>query len=323
MVKNIRKKITLFFVSNLIWVILIATYLSFSILHRAFFNLGFIERLIYFSIPLGFIVLAETVCLMTGVFDISVGQMTGLITMLSALLILNNLQGVPGLLLVFLPLIVGAACGMINGFLVGIIKLNPFLATLGTYLVFMGAKLEVSGASTLFGLPESYIFIGSNIYATIALFSAVFLVLYYVINKTTFGHHVYAIGGNPAVSQMLGINKNRIYFLMFMLSGILCGFAALVYTGLVHAASPTVASNALFMALAGAVLAGVSLSGGRGSLLNVLGGILFIQVVEAGLTMLAVSVFMRQIFFGLLVIFAIIVNRSREKLRDKLLRDSK
>jgi ribose/xylose/arabinose/galactoside ABC-type transport system permease subunit len=118
---------------------------------------------------------------------------------------------------------------------------------------------------------------------------------------------------------MLGINRTRVIFIVYTISGVLCGFAALTYTGFVNAASPTVAADTVFMAFAGAILAGVFINGGRGSLLNVLGGILLITVIEAGLTMMSVSVYTRQILFGVLVIVAIILNRSTAKLKDKIL----
>ena len=321
MVNNVRERITLFLIENLIWVILAGIYVSFAVIHPAFWTPEFFLRLIYFSVPLGFIVLAQATCLLAGLFDISVGQMTGLTTMLSAKLILETgfFQEAPGYLLIFLPLIIGSGCGMLNGFLVGKIGLNPFLATLGTYLVFYGAKLETTGATTIFGLPKSYMIFGGEVMPTILLFFIITGVLYIVLTKTRFGYHVYSLGSNPEVSEMLGVNKSKIYFFVYVISGLLCGFAALTYTGFVAVASPTVASGAVFMTFAGAVLAGVSIRGGRGSTFNVIGGILLITVIEGGLTMLEMSVYMRQIFFGGLVIVAILVNRTRERLRDKIL----
>ncbi|MCW4017929.1 MAG: ABC transporter permease [Candidatus Bathyarchaeota archaeon] len=320
MSKLTRNRISLLLIDNLIWIILAGIYLSFAVILPSFRNPIFLFKIIYFSIPLGFIILAEATCLIAGVFDISVGQLTGLVTMLSAVLIVDTgyFAGVPSFLLVLLPLALGLGFGALNGFLVGKLKLNPFLATLGTYLIFYGAKLQTTGASTVAGLPEAYL-LGGDSTSTILLFLAVFVVLYFIITRTRFGHHVYSIGGNSNTSEMLGVNKSKIYFLVYLISGILCGFAALTYTGFVSAASPTVASDTVFMAFAGAILAGVSINGGRGSMFNVVGGILLITVIAAGLTMLSVSVYWRQVLFGVLVIVAIIVNKSREKLRDRIL----
>jgi ribose/xylose/arabinose/galactoside ABC-type transport system permease subunit len=316
-----RERISLFLIENSIWVILSVIYVSFAVIQPAFRSPSFFFTLFYFSVPIGFIILAEAVCLITGVFDISVGQMTGFITMLSAKIILSLdfFQVIPGYLLVFLPLLFGIALGMLNGFLVGKIKLNPFLATLGMFLVFLGAKLETSGATTLFGLPEGYLIFGGEIIPTLILFVIVVIFLYILLTKTSFGCHIYGLGGNAEASEMLGVNKAKIYFLVYTISGLLCGFAALTYTGFVSAASPTVASDTVFMAFAGAILAGVSIHGGRGSIVNVIGGILLISIIEGGLTMVQMSVYTRQIIFGALVIVAIIVNRTRERLRDRIL----
>ncbi len=321
MIKDTSKKVTLILIENLIWIIFAGIYILFAVVHPAFRNPNFFLRLVYFSVPLGFIILAEATCLLSGVFDLSVGQLTGLITMLSAVLIVNEnlFQGIPGYLLILLPLVLGLGFGAINGLLVGRLKLNPFLATLGTYLVFFGAKLQATGASTVTGFPADYLIFGSENVPTILLFFVIFGVLFFILTKTRFGYHLYSVGGNPDASEMLGINRSRLYFLVYLISGILCGFAALTYTGFVGAASPTVASDTVFMAFAGAILAGVSISGGRGSIVNVIGGILLISTIEGGLTMLEVSVYERQILFGALVIIAIVVNKTREKLRDRIL----
>jgi len=321
MMKDTSKRITLFFIENLIWLILAGIYVFFVVIHPAFRNIDFLFRLIFFSIPLGFIILAEATCLLAGVFDLSVGQLTGLVTMLSAVLIVNAglSQSIPSLLLIPLPLILGLGFGVLNGFLVGKLKLNPFLATLGTYLVFYGAKLQATGASTVSRFPAAYLIFGRETIPTILLFILVFGMLYFILTKTRFGYHLYSVGGNPDASEMLGVNKSKIYFLVYAISGVLCGLAALTYTGFVGAASPTVASDTVFMAFAGAILAGVSINGGRGSIVNVIGGILLISTIEGGLTMLEVSVYFRQILFGALVIIAIIVNKTRERLRDRIL----
>lgn len=321
MSRNMRDKITLLFIENLIWPILIGIYVFFAIVNPAFRSPSFLYQLVYFSVPIGFVILAEAVCLLAGVFDLSVGQLTGLTTMLSADMIvgMNLFHGYQGYLLVLLPLVISLCLGFLNSILVGKLKLNPFLATLGTYLVFYGAKLQTTGAATVSGLPGSYLIFGAQIVPTILLFFIVSVVLYFVLNKTRFGLHVYSTGSNSETSEMLGINKGNIYVLVYLISGLLCGFAALAYTGFVGAASPTVASDTVFMAFAGAILAGISINGGRGSILNVIGGVLLIGTIEGGLTMLQMSVYMRQVFFGALVIVAILVNRAREKLRDRIL----
>jgi ribose/xylose/arabinose/galactoside ABC-type transport system permease subunit len=321
MIRDTSKRVTLFFIDNLIWIILAGIYFLFVALNPGFQSLNFFYRLVYFSIPLGFIVLAEAICLLAGVFDLSVGQLTGLVTMASAVLIVKTslFQGVPDFLLVLIPLIMGLGLGAFNGFLVGKLKLNPFLATLGTYLVFYGAKLQATGASTVYGFPDVYLIFGGEAIPTILVFFLIFGVLYFLLTKTRFGYHVYSVGSNPEASEMLGVRKSKIYFLVYLISGILCGFAALAYTGFVGAASPTVASDTVFMAFAGAILAGVSINGGRGSIVNVIGGILLISTIEGGLTMLDVSVYYRQVLFGTLVIVAIVINKARERLRDRLL----
>jgi ribose/xylose/arabinose/galactoside ABC-type transport system permease subunit len=177
-----KKKISLLLLDNMIWLILAGIYLVFALMLPAFWSPSFFFKLIYFSVPLGFIILAVATCLIAGVFDISVGQLTGFVAVLSATLIVDGyFSGLPTPLLILLPLLLGLGCGALNGFLVGKLKLNPFLATLGTYLVFYGAKLQISGASTISGLPEVYLLFGGESIPTILLFAGVFAVLLFIL----------------------------------------------------------------------------------------------------------------------------------------------
>jgi len=119
---------------------------------------------------------------------------------------------------------------------------------------------------------------------------------------------------------MLGINKGIMYFFAYLIAGFFCGMSALFYTGFLFAIDPYTATDALFPAFAAAVIGGISLKGGRGSVINIFAGLILLAVIEAGLSMFAVSPFLREIVFGCLVIGAIVINRLRDSVRDRILR---
>lgn len=318
MVDVSRKRIMLVLIDNLVWVLVIGFYIIFGFLHPTMFNVSHLEFIIYSSVPVGFIILAEAIVLLSGNFDLSVGQITGFTAMVSGFLIIRCGLSAPVYVLILLPILVGLACGALNGFLVGKVGLNPFLATLGTYMIFFGGTLEVS-STTIYGFPESYLIFGYEPIPTIFLLIITIIILHLVLSKTRFGISFYATGSDARSSRMLGINTGNMYFYAYLIAGALCGVAGLIYTGYLTAVPPSTADGTVFMAFAGAVLGGISLRGGRGSITNVLGGILLISIFESGLTMLAISTFMRRIFFGVLVVVAILINKYREKIKDRIL----
>jgi len=308
----------LFLLNNLIWVLLLGLYCGFGMFHHSLLTLDGFSFIVYSSVPIGFIVLAEAIALLSGNFDVSVGEITGFAAMASAYLITRYFYTAPIFLIIFLPLLIGLCWGAFNGFFIGKLKLNPFLVTLGTFFLCYGGTLEISSC-TIYNLPKNYLFLGNNLQTSIITFFIFVAIFAYVIFKTTIGTRFMSVGSNPTSSRMVGINIGNYYLFTFMIIGLLCGMAAIMYTGYLNSVPSTIADNTVFMAFAGAILGGISLRGGRGSITNVVGGVLMISVLNAGLTMFNISPFIRQILFGLLIIVAIILNRSIESSRDRIL----
>lgn len=315
-----KEKSLLFFLDQISWILVLIFYLAFAMLKpQAMLNLKTLHFMIYASIPIGFIVIAEAICLITGNFDLSVGQIAGLAGMASATVLLH--YNIPVYLALLLPIFFGALCGMLNGFLVGFRKLNPFLVTLGTFIAFDGLTLAIQPKSVWGGdLPELYMWMGSNEIVSILIFIISLVILALLLKHTRFGIHLYSTGGDRESTSMLGVNTGKMIFFAFTISGILCGFSALMYTGFCNGVPMNMADGALFPAFAGAVIGGVSLTGGRGSVIGAFGGILLVGVLQGGLSMLAVSPEFRMIAFGFLVIAAILIDKARATSRDRLLR---
>jgi len=276
--------------------------------------------ILYSSIPLGFLVVAESIPLITGNFDLSVGQMTGLVAMATGYILMRNPTLNPVLAFI-MPFAFGALCGTLNGFLVGILNLNPFLSTLGTFLLFDGLTLMIHPQS-IWGndIPKYYTTFGGTDYTAIVFFMASLIVLGLALKYTGVGIHIYATGGDKESAAMLGIRTSLVVFLAYTLAGLFSGASALIYIGFVNGVPLNLADAAIFSAFAGAVIGGISLTGGRGSIVNSFAGCLVVGILEAGLTMFAISPELRKASTGVLVIFAILLDRIRINYRDRLLR---
>jgi len=283
------------------------------------FSLEFILFMIHSVVPLGLLVMAETIALLSGNLDLSIAAMAGFVAISSGVILAAN-RAIPGYVAVLLPIAIGILCGCLNGFLIGPLKFNPFLVTLGTLMIFDGGTFMISKSDVVATvLPDLYLFAGDP-YVAIVTFLAILAFFAVLMKYTRFGLHLYYAGGGPVTASMMGINLGRTYFATFALSGLLTGLAALYYTGYIHTAAITLADGSLFPALAGAVIGGVSLSGGRGAVQNAFAGTVLLGVIEAGLSMFAISSEARIVSYGVMVIGAIVVNRVRDDVRDRLLR---
>ena len=190
---------------------------------------------------------------------------------------------------------------------------------MGTFIAFDGATLLLHPYPIYEGFSDFYLALGGIDYIAIPIAIVILIILQFILMNTRFGNHIYAVGGNPASSRMLGVNPNKMYVAIYTISGIFAGLSALFYTGFLSTVPPALADGNVFLAFAGAIIGGISLEGGRGSMINAFAGVLFLGVVEAGLAMFNVSPFLRKMVYGVLVILAIILNRYRSNLRDKIL----
>ncbi|HOQ51639.1 MAG TPA: ABC transporter permease, partial [Candidatus Atribacteria bacterium] len=256
----------------------------------------------------------------SGNFDLSIGEIAGFSAMVTAVITVKS--GLPGYLGIILVVLIGGLCGAFNGLLVGKIRLNPFLVTLGTSIMFDWLTMVVRRGSVL-GLPAVYLAPGGarvfGVYLAIFILLGFAILLAFVLAKTIWGSNLYSVGGNIEATRRCGINTDKVVFSAFVVAGMLAGISGLLYTGYMGVATSNLADGTVFMAFAGAVIGGVSLTGGRGSILNALGGTLLLGIIEAGLTMMAIDPAWQGTFTGVLVLVAILLNQSRQILRDRIL----
>lgn len=318
-----RDQIILNLFDNISWPILLITVVTFSVLlPESFPTYRNFEFLIYSSAALGLIVLAEAICLISGNFDLSVGSIAGFSGMFTALAITNWFPGLGGIEGVILILLVGALLGFLNGFSVSYLGVNPFLQTLAFFIIFRSAVTMLSTRSVS-GLPETYLFLGGakvfGIPFAILFVFAIYGAVWFWLNYMRSGIALYSIGGNEVSAREAGIDTQFLVMLVFVISGILSALGGLLFTGFLGAATTTLAQNTVFPAFAAAVIGGISLTGGRGNVLNAFGGVLLLATVESGLVMFRVEANMVNTINGLILLGAIFLFTFGERYRHRVL----
>jgi len=209
-------------------------------------------------------------------------------------------------------LIVGCIVGFLNGLIITKFKLNAFVATFGTMIVVGGFTTFFTKGQAVTILPDFLTAVGVLKIGRLPLLVWITLGLYIIaiilVGKTKLGRYMYAVGGNPDAAYKFGIDPNRITLFAFMVSGFLAAVAGWLLIARMQTATPAMAGDMLFEVVASCVIGGVSLSGGRGTILGVLGGVILLSMFRTALNILDVSVYIVEVIRGILILIAIIID---------------
>ena len=255
-----------------------------------------------------------TIVMVMNDFDLSVGSMASLSGIVAAMLFT---AGYPVWVGLSVALLVGAFGGLFNGFLVSVVGILPFVATLGTLTVFSGLAFLLSDGKTIFGrdIPSSFsgfaragIEIGDVKVPMLTITAGlVIFICWAILEHTNFGRRLYAIGGNKEASYLAGIKVVRLRLIAFSLTGLGAAGAGLMYAARVASANPTQGSGLMLDAIA-AVFLGMTMSRrGEPKVVYTLVGVLILGVLDNGMTQLRVDSYVREIFVGLIVLAAVAV----------------
>ncbi|MFC3210085.1 ribose ABC transporter permease [Planomicrobium okeanokoites] len=255
-----------------------------------------------------------TFVILTGGIDLSVGSILALTGAVTAGMMAS---GVDPILAMFVGLLLGALLGAFNGVIIAKGKVAPFIATLATMTIYRGITLVYTEGRPVSGIGDGGAFqmlgrgyfLGIPIPVVTMIIS--FLILYFILKKTTFGRRVYAVGGNEEASILSGINADRIKIYVYSLIGFLSAFAALILTSRLNSAQPTAGQMFELDAIAAVVLGGTSLTGGRGWIVGTLIGALIIGVLNNGLNLIGVSSFFQQVVKGAVILLAVLLDRKK------------
>jgi rhamnose transport system permease protein len=265
------------------------------------------------------IALAMALLIIAGEIDLSVASIIALASTMMGLALQYGVD-TPGL--VAIGLVTGIVCGMFNGFLVTGLGLPSIVVTIGTMSFFRGISYIILGDQAFKGYPESFAFFGQGYVWWVISFEfvlfLVFAVLYYVLlHRTNFGRHVFAIGNNPIAAQFSGIRVQQVKFLLFCLTGIMSGIAAVLLTSRLASTRPSIAVGWELEAVTMVVLGGVSILGGAGTIQGVVIAAFIMGLVTFGLGLLNVPGIVMSIFIGALLIFVIALPIVYRKIKER------
>jgi ribose/xylose/arabinose/galactoside ABC-type transport system permease subunit len=320
-----RTEAILFALDNMIWPILLVASIVFATVVPVFSSPGNIRAMLFGTAALSAIVLGESLCLLSGHFDLSVGATAGFTAILTALVLTEWLPGLSGPTGIALILSVGALIGLINGVSITYIGVNPFLQTLAMLMILSGS-IKLLSTAALTGLPEVYLYPGGGQIGSIPFAIILMAVLYAAfgvwLKFSAFGRAIYAVGGNKHAAMESGINTSRVVILVYVLSGVLSALGGLLYTGFLGVAPPTIGQNDVFPAFAAAVIGGVSLFGGRGHVVGAAGGVILLAAVESALVLSGVEATAVDVINGVVLLVAIVVYTMEERIRQRLITKS-
>jgi len=296
--------------------VLAALVLVFSIASKRFFNISTFSTLANQIPHLTVIAVGMTFVLIIAGIDLSVGSVMALSGMMLGIAVVDWQW--PDWLAVPLCLIVGLACGVLNGAITVRWAIPSFIVTLGMMEVARGSAYLVTGSQTKH-IGARIEFVGSPlpcIDVSPAFFMAIFVVVLgqLVLSRTAFGRHVFAVGGNPEAARLSGIRLGRVRMAVFAISGLLAGLGAWFYTGHLPTADPNAGIFLELRAIAAVVIGGTSLMGGRGSVIHTFFGVLIIAVLDSGLASVGAQEPVKRVVIGSVIILAVIADTYRHRL---------
>lgn len=271
---------------------------------------------------IGALALGQTVIILTAGIDLSVGAAMILAQLIMAELAVSS--GVPAVAAILVGVAAGAATGVLNGALVTRANLPPFIVTLGTLSIFGALGILYSGGQTYTASPGSLlawtgtiVSIGSfQITTGVLMMLVMYLVAGYMLGRTAWGRHVYAVGDDLEASRLAGVRTDRVLFSVYVLAGVIFGLAAWIQVGRVGSASTNISTTLNLDSITAVVIGGTSLFGGRGVVLGTLFGALIVEVFQNGLSLAGVQDLYQLMAEGILVLAAVGVDQWIRRIRQ-------
>lgn len=322
----------------------------FSIVGQGFFSLNGIQIVLFYGTSLFLLATAETFVIVTGGIDLSVGFLMGFSTIISAKLVAAMAKAgiAPAtaiVLAILATLAIGLLPGLLSGALVGRLRVPSFLATFATGGIVFGTSLLLIGGVAAKDVPDLANVIGNSyflywvqgrgfsfftrpevvrgtrvveIIPSMVVLTAVFVIIAaFILNRTRFGRHSYAIGGNEDAAVRAGIDTRRHYLVIYSLSAFFASLAGIIYMLEYVTGKADAGVSFLLDSIVGVVIGGASLYGGAGTVWGTILGCLILSVLETGLRMAGVPTFDKFIAVGLILIFAVLIDQFFPELIHK------
>jgi ribose transport system permease protein len=250
-----------------------------------------------------------TFVILTGGIDLSVGSVVGLAGVACADVLVRQYGLAAG---VGAALTVGLTAGLVNGLAVTVLRIPPFIVTLGTMLIVRGAAFKYTDARTITGLPPEFGVFGTSV-AAATIMGGIFVLAWVILRRTPLGRHIYAVGGNAQAAWLAGIRVTRVQLVVYAVSGIAAGLAGVLVSARLNAGYPRAGEYYELDAVAAVVVGGTSLFGGRGSIWGTLAGAFFIGILNNALNLFHVSTYDQMVVKGAVLLVATSLDRWRER----------
>ncbi len=267
------------------------------------------------SAILGIAACGQTMVILSGGFDLSVGMVIGFVSITSAM-VMSDYGFWPGLMS---GLLIGAGVGATNGFLVAKAGLPPFIATLAMFSAARGMALIISGGLPVTDLPSGFSWLGAGQIFTVpvpaVIAAVVFVACAYIMKKTRFGRYVYAIGGNEEAARASGVPIARIKLAVWSFHGFLVGLAAVVLTSRAVSGHATLGEGMELETIAATVIGGTALGRGRGGIFNTFLGVVAMGILTNGLNLINVSTYYQMVVMGVIIAGAVYIDQANNKQR--------
>jgi ribose/xylose/arabinose/galactoside ABC-type transport system permease subunit len=324
---NQKRVVTVpFLLDNLIWILLLVTIFIFSILTSRFLGIDNLTNILVHSSVLGILVIGQSFTLITGNFDLSAESTIGLTAVLGAFLLTASGEPSNGsglflnpVLTILVMLAVGLFIGEINGFLVTKMRMNNFVVTLSMLIIVRGLAFLTTQGRTVTNLPVSFKVLGHGLVGpvpiSVIVMAGAFLIAAVVTRSTRFGRDLYTIGGNREAAVASGIDPDKRVLQVYLISGALAAVGAWIQLGRLGVAPTSTGQGMIFEIQAAAVIGGISLFGGRGTMIGALGGVLLLSSIDSGLSLMRVSGFAIDMVRGIIILVAMLLDAQKARYR--------
>ncbi|MCB1338308.1 MAG: ABC transporter permease [Maritimibacter sp.] len=302
-------------------IVLVASILVFGILSNNFFRASTLTLIMQQIAVVGILGVAQSLVILTAGIDLSVGAFAVFTSVIMGQFTFR--YGIPPTFSILIGLAIGTAMGAINGWLVAKIKLPPFIVTLGTWQIVLAANFIYSANETIrsqdieaqaailqfWGIP--FRIGGTTATLAVVLLIALVLIMAYVLRQTAWGRHTYAIGDDPEAAELAGVQVQRQLIQVYALAGFFTAIAGWVMIGRYGSVSPAASTGQIgnIQSITAVVIGGISLFGGRGSIVGMFFGALIVGVFELGLRMLGTNPQLTYLLIGVLIIAAVAIDQ--------------
>lgn len=281
--------------------------LIFTLLDPIYINPANIVDIVEQSTINGLLAIGITFAIILGGIDLSIGSIFAIVIVSIGMFLVS---GVPTILAIILGIIMGFLLGVINGILIAKLRLQPFIATLGTMSAYRGVAYIITGGWPVLNIPEEYRstvagIVGFKIPVSVFILFAFALIGHILLKKTRFGSYIFAIGSNEEATRLSGVNVAKYKIYAYGVCGIGAALSGMVLLARLGTGEPTAGQGYELNAIAAAAIGGTSLAGGRGSIIGTLLGAILLSALKVGLIVIGVDTFWQYIATGVIILIAV------------------